>query len=195
MRKAAKDRTREALLAAAEATFVERGYHSSTVASIAAAAGHTTGALYALFASKADVFLAVLDRRRETRLAELDAHAEAGAGAQTVATQWFDRLAHERDWHLVSLEFQLHVARDPELRAQYRPRHEALVDAAARAAAAHGDGIPSAAVGRAAIAVGNGYALQRFTDPESVADAELAVAMASALKAIAAWTARGTQLT
>jgi len=188
-RREAKDRTRSALLDAADRVFVEQGYHGATVATIAAAAGYTTGAVYAIFAGKADLFLAVLDRRRQLRLAEIDELRQGGASAREVAAQWFARISHERAWHLVSLEFQLHAARDPELNARYRERHEALVDAAAAAAAAHGSGAPRAPVGRAAIAIGNGYAMQRLTDPESVADAELAAAMLAALRAVAEWDA------
>lgn len=189
VRQEAKDRTRAALLDAADRVFVEHGFHGARVAAIAAAAGYTTGAVYALFAGKDDLFLAVLDRRRDLRLAEIDALRQAGASADEAAAQWFARISHERAWHLVSLEFQLHAARDPELNARYRERHDALVEAAAAAAAAHRAGGPRTAVGRAAIAVGNGYAMQRLTDPESVADAELAVAMMAALSAIAKWDA------
>ena len=58
-----QQQTREAVIAAADALFVERGFHASSVGHIAAAAGYTKGAVYSNFASKEDVFFAVYERR------------------------------------------------------------------------------------------------------------------------------------
>jgi AcrR family transcriptional regulator len=52
--------TRERLLAAAADVFAERGYDGTRVADIAAAAGVSNGALYAHFASKAELLVAAL---------------------------------------------------------------------------------------------------------------------------------------
>ena len=56
----AKLRTREALLAAAKKLITERGYEEATVRDIAKAAGMSTGAVFANFADKADLFRQVL---------------------------------------------------------------------------------------------------------------------------------------
>jgi AcrR family transcriptional regulator len=50
----------ERLLAAAEQLFAERSYQRTTVAGICARAGIATGSFYAHFASKADIFAAVV---------------------------------------------------------------------------------------------------------------------------------------
>jgi AcrR family transcriptional regulator len=52
----AKQRTRRNLLDAAKRLFNERGYEAATVREIAAAAGLSTGAVFASFADKADLF-------------------------------------------------------------------------------------------------------------------------------------------
>jgi AcrR family transcriptional regulator len=52
--------TRERLLRAAADVFAERGYDGTRVADIAAAAGVSNGALYAHFASKADLLVTAL---------------------------------------------------------------------------------------------------------------------------------------
>src|SRR6201995_2352070 len=52
--------TRERLLRAAADVFAERGYDGTRVADIAAAAGGSNGALYAHFASKADLIVDAL---------------------------------------------------------------------------------------------------------------------------------------
>jgi AcrR family transcriptional regulator len=56
----AKQRTRRQLLDAAKRLFNERGYEAATVRDIAAAAGLSTGAVFASFADKADLFGAVI---------------------------------------------------------------------------------------------------------------------------------------
>jgi AcrR family transcriptional regulator len=51
-----KQRTREKILAAARDLFMERGYDGATVRDIARAAGMSTGAVFASFADKAELF-------------------------------------------------------------------------------------------------------------------------------------------
>jgi AcrR family transcriptional regulator len=58
-------RTRQALLEAAREAFLEHGYDGASLAAIAADAGATTGAIYANFNGKDDLFFAVLDARAE----------------------------------------------------------------------------------------------------------------------------------
>ena len=52
----AKQRTRQKILEAARALFNERGYDGATVRDIAKAAGMSTGAVFASFADKAELF-------------------------------------------------------------------------------------------------------------------------------------------
>ncbi|MFS0884297.1 TetR/AcrR family transcriptional regulator [Aeromicrobium sp. 179-A 4D2 NHS] len=56
------DETREALLTAAKAQFLERGYARTALADVAADAQVTRGAVYHHFKDKQDLFAAVLDR-------------------------------------------------------------------------------------------------------------------------------------
>ncbi len=62
-----KAEIREQLVVSADALFLRRGFHAATLDEIAAELGVTKGALYSNFASKADLFLAVLDARLERR--------------------------------------------------------------------------------------------------------------------------------
>jgi AcrR family transcriptional regulator len=73
-RSQAKRRTREKILAAARALFAERGYEASTIRDIAKAAGMSTGAVFASFADKSDLFTEIAeaeqaDLRQAMRLA------------------------------------------------------------------------------------------------------------------------------
>jgi AcrR family transcriptional regulator len=63
--------TRERLLRAAADVFAERGYDGTRVADIAAAAGVSNGALYAHFASKADLLAGALREHGRDLLAEM----------------------------------------------------------------------------------------------------------------------------
>lgn len=63
--------TRERLLRAAADVFAERGFDGTRVADIAAAAGVSNGALYAHFASKAELLLAALRAHGPSVLAKL----------------------------------------------------------------------------------------------------------------------------
>lgn len=62
----AKLRTRQALLAAGKALFTERGYENATVRDIARAAGMSTGAVFANFTDKADLFGEILNADYDT---------------------------------------------------------------------------------------------------------------------------------
>lgn len=84
-RQAAKVRTRQKVLEAARALFAERGYEPATIRDIAKGAGMSTGAVFANFQDKAELFEAVLTEDM-TRLAET---VQAGAGEGVVT----DRLA------------------------------------------------------------------------------------------------------
>jgi AcrR family transcriptional regulator len=52
----AKQRTREKILSSAAQLFAERGYEGATIRDIAKAAGMSTGAVFASFADKSDLF-------------------------------------------------------------------------------------------------------------------------------------------
>ena len=56
----AKLKTRQALLGAGKQLFAERGYEAATVRDIASGAGMSTGAVFANFADKADLFSEIL---------------------------------------------------------------------------------------------------------------------------------------
>src|SRR5260221_6092229 len=63
--------TRERLLRAAADVFPERGYDGTRVADIAAAAGVSNGAMYAHFASKAELLVDALRTHGRRLLADL----------------------------------------------------------------------------------------------------------------------------
>lgn len=76
-RAAGKARSRERLLDAGKRLFIERGYEGATVRDIAAAAGLSTGAVFASFSDKSDLFNEVLLVDLEEQVALMQRAAEA----------------------------------------------------------------------------------------------------------------------
>ena len=88
-RQAAKVRTRQKVLEAARELFAERGYEPATIRDIAKGAGMSTGAVFANFQDKAELFEAVLTDDM-TSLAET---LRGGAGKGSVQKRLNNALA------------------------------------------------------------------------------------------------------
>src|ERR1700733_5360973 len=65
------ERTRVALLAAAEKIFARDGFEASRIEDIAAEAGRSRGAFYANFLNKTEVFLALRTRAMQRKAREM----------------------------------------------------------------------------------------------------------------------------
>jgi AcrR family transcriptional regulator len=71
------------IVAAALAVFGERGFRATTLEEVAARAGVSKGTVYLYFASKDDLFRAVVEAKVVTLLASAEAMARAHAGSAT----------------------------------------------------------------------------------------------------------------
>jgi len=162
------------LLAAGRTVFLRRGFHGASLDLVSAEAGLTKGAVYARFDGKADLFLALLTRHVEERLAEMR-RAARGAGtvgdaARRMARQWMKRSAAEEDWALLLVEFRVHAARDEALLARYRDVHAVLSRGVAGlladfyAARGARPPWPVESMARLALGVGNGLLLERWAE-------------------------------
>ena len=124
----AQARTREKVLDAAERAFAAEGFAGASLDRIAEAAGFTRGAVYSNFADKADLFVAVLERRLERRSTEIAA-AMANTGdpmafvASLRSPAWRSDAAKARRWMLLRDEFRLFALRNRRAAAQLA-RHE-----------------------------------------------------------------------
>ncbi len=91
------DATRTALLDAARALFVEKGYAETATPDIVAAAEVTRGALYHHFADKKALFWAVIEREANHVAADIDARSADASSARDVliqgASAYFDAMA------------------------------------------------------------------------------------------------------
>ena len=77
----AKQRTRERVLSAARRLFTERGYEGATIRDIAQAAGMSTGAVFASFSDKSELFDEILTADYEVIYAQMK---QASLAAATV---------------------------------------------------------------------------------------------------------------
>jgi AcrR family transcriptional regulator len=115
----ARRRTRERLLDAAADVFKRLGYHGASLEAVAEAAGYTKGAVYSNFDTKADLFMALIDRQVEAEMAVQSEQLEGKTLTQAIdeIEGIFERQV-ETDplWNVLGIEFWLVAARDPEVR-------------------------------------------------------------------------------
>jgi AcrR family transcriptional regulator len=130
-----KANTRRRLLDAAADVFAKRGFATTSLDEIAEEAGFSKGAVYSNFASKEDLFLAVLDEHVGRQMLDIGDRIDRSrtTGEQVVeAGQLFmDLFQQERTWYLLSFEFLAYAARHPqfqvELSRRQRAQREAVV--------------------------------------------------------------------
>ena len=187
------DRNRALLLAAARRVFLARGYYAATLEQIADEAGFSKGVVYSRFASKADMFLALLEDRIEERAAQ-----NAGAAKELAGSGDFDALldlAQQAEraapgWRLLVTEFRIHAARDPELNRRYAALHARAVEGIARALVSISEGpgetlpSPPRQLAELVLAIEAGLALEQSANPDALGGPDLPV-----LRRLTSWLA------
>ncbi len=110
--------TRERLLDAAGQVFNRLGYHGASLEAVAEAAGFTKGAVYSNFATKQDLFLALLERSNDARVSATEEALGAWSLEQAIAATpaaLRSQAANDEAWDLLTIEFWLAAMRDPKL--------------------------------------------------------------------------------
>jgi AcrR family transcriptional regulator len=169
--------SREQLLAAALRVFARRGYHGASMNEIAAEAGFSKGALYWNFASKEDLFFALLDELDERLRAVMAASISAPSGQERKGelSRGISRvLADGRDVVLLFHEYSALAVRDPQVAARYAERNARMRDEVASALRARHEQIglplalPAERLATALIALVDGLSIQQLTEPDAV---------------------------
>ena len=115
-------RTRERLLESAAREVARRGT-SASVRDISEAAGYSQGALYANFNSKELLFLELLRQHMERNVRELEALSvrskDRSDGLLIALDSWLEAMNSDRDWSALSVELQMHAARDKAFAVHY----------------------------------------------------------------------------
>jgi AcrR family transcriptional regulator len=165
--------SREQLLTAAARVFARAGYHGASMSEIAAEAGFSKGALYWSFASKEELFFALLDELDEQLRALIAASAsqertgELSRGISAVLTD-------AREVVLLFHEYSALAVRDPKVAARYAERNVRLRAEIATAVRRRHDAlgvpltIPAENLATALIALVDGLSIQQLTEPDVV---------------------------
>ena len=188
-RKERQARTRELLMDSAAAVASRRGIERASLDEVAERAGFTKGAVYANFANKDQLFLAMLDAHFDARLAELDrilsTEADPDEQAREAAEGLMRMLAAQPEWHRLFFEFALYATRNEGFRTQlverYRSLRGRLAELLARRAERLGiePVVPPDQIAAMTFAMANGVAMERLLEPEAVPDTLMGEMMAT----------------
>jgi AcrR family transcriptional regulator len=181
--------TRQHLLDAAAIVFAEHGFHRATLDQVAATAGFTKGAVYSNFASKDDLFLALLDDRTDRQMAILVEVMETDEPTS-------DRVGRARQllhsgtffwddaWSALYLEFVVYARHRPDARAKLAAMAErsrayvAEIIEHAYAAAGVTPEHPPRELAVLSLALFEGLGIHRIIDPVSIGDGIIDAALA-----------------
>ena len=182
-RRPRRQAVRRRLLDAALQVFAERGFAGASLDEVAAAAGLTKGAIYSNFASKDDLFFAMMSdqalSRIETIRSVLAGTTTDGRSPQAlfeigrILTQAF---SEQREWELVLLDFWRRAVRDDEIRPRFvahrRQLRAAIADSVEQTLDTSADvgGLSLDEVVTVVLALFNGLAIERYVDPDLVSD-------------------------
>jgi AcrR family transcriptional regulator len=173
------------VLAAAAKLFARKGYDAASLEDIAEAAGFSKGAVYSNFASKAELFVALVTENVEARLALVaSAIGDDGDVAEAAGAAMAEALVRDPDWHCLFLEFCLAARRSPPVARLLRDHRRRIRRLVARAIRRHG-GARRLGAERAAVivlALSNGLAIERLIDPSSVSADVFTTALAALAK-------------
>ena len=116
--------TRQELLAAAERLFYANGYHSTSLAAIAAEAGRTIGAVYSNFEGKEALCLEVIRNRYMTELNQLlgplMAAGDSADDRLAALASWCARIGAEPNLVVLTAEYATSTFHDPVQLAKAR---------------------------------------------------------------------------
>ena len=176
-RRSPRGDVRRRLLDSARVEFAAGGYDGVSLDQIADAAGFSKGAVYSNFASKNELFLALMDesigaRLDAARAAAKDAgDADKRAAARTVGNAIANEFATDDDWHVLFVEFWMRAVRDPSIRepfAQHR-RHfrQMIADLLEEMPSGDEPELTADDIATTILALSNGLAIERILDKES----------------------------
>jgi AcrR family transcriptional regulator len=129
------EETQAKILDAAQAVFSEQGFDKTQLEEVAARAGYTRGAIYAHYASKEDLFLALVEQRVLTRFNSVRQAIEAEplvAKRPEIFREWIAAQADDHAWSTLMLEFKLYALRRPESREKLLHMYDLMTKASGK---------------------------------------------------------------
>jgi len=171
--------SRARLLEAAAEVFARHGFARATMDQVAREAGLSKGSVYWNFASKDELFGALLEEQIDKpfagvmEMSRTTPQEQPSAGAVDAAVT---QMVRERpQFFQLLLEYWAAAVRDPDLRERYVARQRRLRDALAEVLRARQPAdlpfaIPPESLATAFLALGVGLAQEAIVDPDSVAE-------------------------
>jgi len=123
------EETQSRILDAAGALFSEQGFEKTQLEEVAARAGFTRGAIYAHYASKEDLFLALMEHRVLSKLVTMRRIVEDEpdlSKRRTIFRKWIGSQVADHTWGILMLEFKLYALRRPESRERLQHTYDLL---------------------------------------------------------------------
>jgi len=126
----AKQQTREKILAAGRELFMARGYEGATIRDIAKAAGMSTGAVFASFADKAELFDEIIADDYEALRTEMELAVQDATDVQAALLGLFGAAyrSHIHRLPLVCAAMSVGWTRDPKTAGRSREALKPIVD-------------------------------------------------------------------
>lgn len=183
-RRASREDVRRRVLDSARREFAAHGFDGVSLDQIATAAGFSKGAVYSNFATKSELFMALMDESVSARL-EAARDVQLGGPGDRVARRLGDRLiaefAGDSDWQLLLIEFWLRAMRDPSAREPFvtyrRHMREAIAEEIERKFPGGDSELTSMEIATTILALSNGLAIERLLDPGAGDERLLGVAL------------------
>jgi AcrR family transcriptional regulator len=179
-RKEKQAQTRSCLMRSAAKLFAQRGLQNASIDDVAEDAGFTKGAFYANFASKEELFLAMLDEHFGHRVAEIETLAASNESeeekARRAGDDFTNMLSSDPAWQRLLFEFTAYAVRNEDFRGELLTRSRALRGHIATAVAAHAQelgiepSIPADELALMVSAMARGVAAERLLDGDDVPD-------------------------
>lgn len=174
----AQSRNREQVLRTARQLFLRVGYHATTLAAVADAAGFSTGVVYSNFSGKPELALLVLQDIQAEQLGALHnvmAPAQDDPSLLAQALRGWAEEALDSGWPRLELEFALDARTNPSMVAALVDRQRAASDAVAaiirgQLPEALADALPLPAIADAVIDLVIGFAIRRLINPAASFD-------------------------
>ncbi|MDO3650673.1 TetR/AcrR family transcriptional regulator [Nocardia mangyaensis] len=124
--------TRQSLIDAAERLFLAEGYHTTSIAAIAAEAGRTIGAVYSNFDNKESLCIEVIRRRVNAELTKLTTSFIAAPddldARLAVLPTWWSRVSGDTAMITLVAEFTITALRDTQHRATSVETFHRMID-------------------------------------------------------------------
>lgn len=123
------EETRRVLLKSARLIFARDGFEACRIEDIVAAAGYTRGAFYANFATKEELFFALLQEETDGHAARIRAVLESYDSVErrmAALRDYYVQCIADREWGMLMLEFKLFAARHPKLRPKLAAIHRRI---------------------------------------------------------------------